>query len=458
MLHCAAMPVARLLYTLLLVLALPAAAVFLLWRGRRHTGYRQHWGERFFGLAPRRPDANSPLVWIHAVSVGETRAAQPLVAALLAQRPDLHILFTHGTPTGRDAGEDLFGDRVSRAYLPYDLPWAVATVLQHTRPCIGLLMETEVWPNMVAACCARRIPLCLVNARLSERSARGYRRLGWLARPAFAGLTRVLAQTAADAERLVTLGAQDVRVTGNLKSDAEPDPQQVAMGHAWRAEWDAAAHVSGVRPRPVWLAASTREGEDAAVIQAVRQAPRDALLVWVPRHPHRVPEIEAALDRAGLAHVRRSASTAPAPEVTVWIGDTLGELAAYIAAADVVFMGGSLVDTGGQNLLEACAQGKPVLVGPHTFNFLELTEAAVTAGAAERVASDVALCAAVAALLADPERRHRMGATALRLRESHPGSVSATLAGLQDFLPATPAGQASGVPSPGSGSSLTGTR
>ncbi|MBU3694802.1 MAG: 3-deoxy-D-manno-octulosonic acid transferase [Rhodocyclaceae bacterium] len=471
------MPVARLLYTALLVVALPLAVVFLLWRGRRHPGYRRHWRERFLGLAPaevagapgsklgtaKRPpgatEGSRPLVWIHAVSVGETRAAQPLVEALLSRQPGVRVLLTHGTPTGREAGTALFGDRVARAYLPYDLPWALKAFLQRHRPALGLLIETEIWPNLVHACHSQGVALCLVNARLSERSARGYRRLAWLARPAFAGLTRALAQTVADAGRLTALGVRDTRVTGNLKSDADPDARQVARGRAWRAAWDAEGAAAGMPPRAVWLAASTREGEDEAVIEAARHAPAGALLLWAPRHPHRVAEIERALDHAGLTHLRRTASALPGPQVAVWIGDTLGELAAYIAAADVVFVGGSLVPLGGQNLLEACAQGKPVLTGPHTFNFEELSAAALAAGAALRVANGTALGAALRLLLADAEsaatRRAAMGAAGKLLQTRGRGALQKTLAGLEDLLPPV---HADGGASPGSGSSHSGTR
>jgi len=458
MLHCSDMPVARLLYTLLSVLALPAAAVFLCWRGRRHAGYRHDWGERFLGLTSR-PDTDArPLVWIHAVSVGETRAVGPLVEALLAMQPGPRVLLTHGTPTGRDTGRALFGGRIRQAYLPYDLPWAVANFLERQRPVLGLLVETEVWPNLVAACRTRGIPLCLINARMSQRSLRGYLRVTALTRPAFAGLTRTLAQTQADADRLAQLGAVDVRVTGNLKSDADPDPRQVAAGCAWRQTWDAAECACGRASRPVWLAASTREGEDDAVIRAacdVAATHPQALLVWVPRHPHRIPQIEAALARAGLIHQRRSRTTAPNPGTLVWLGDSLGELAAYIASADVVFMGGSLADTGGQNLLEPCAQGKPVIVGPHTFNFLEVTDQALANGAALQVADAPELGSAVSGLLADADRRSKMGGAALAFRQRHRGSLSRTLADLADLLPPL---QLAGGTSPGSGSSLTGTR
>ena len=453
------MPVARLLYTLLLVAATPLAALFLLWRSRRHTGYRRHWAERFAGAlpAPQAASAERPLIWIHAVSVGETRAAQPLVEALLEQRPDLRILLTHGTPTGREMGVALFGDRVARGYLPYDLPWAVAAFLDRQRPALGLLIETEVWPNLVAGCLARGVPLCLVNARLSERSRRGYARLRALAEPAFAGLARVVAQTVADAERLSGLGARDVRIVGNLKSDADPDPQQMALGASWRAAWHAADAQAGVEPRLIWLAASTREGEDGPVIEACRHLAAltpGALLVWVPRHPHRVADIERLLDAAGLTHSRRSLTTAPAPGTAVWIGDSLGELAAYISAADVVFMGGSLAELGGQNLLEPLALGKPVLVGPHTFNFMELTREAVETGAALRVSDGQSLGDALAQLLGDGARRSAMAHLALELRQRHRGSLERTLVALVDLLP-----QSGLTPvSPGSGPSLKGTR
>ncbi len=430
------MPVARLLYTLLLVVALPAAALFLLWRSRRHPGYLRHWGERFFGVleAADAGESSRPLVWIHAVSVGETRAAQPLVEALLAQRPGLRILLTHCTPTGRQTGHELFGDRVTQGYLPYDLPWAVAAFLDRQRPALGLLIETEVWPNLVAASAARGLPLCLVNARLSERSCRGYSRVSPLARPAFSGLARVLAQTDADARRLSRLGATDVKVTGNLKSDADPEPRQVALGKAWRASWDAAALAGGATPRSVWLAASTREGEDEAMLQAIRNAPEAALLIWAPRHPHRVPQIERALDAAGIKHQLRSQGAQLDSQTRVWIGDTLGEMAAYIAASDVVFMGGSLAELGGQNLLEACAQAKPVLVGPHTFNFMDLTCEAVESGSAVRIADGEELGLKVGEILSSDERRVAMGAAALAFRGRHRGSLAQTLANLEDLL------------------------
>lgn len=454
MLHCAAMPVARLLYTLLLVVALPAAALFLLWRSRRHQGYRRHWRERFLGRSPSA-EHTGPWLWVHAVSLGETRAAQPLIEALLARYPDQQVLLTHGTPSGRDAGQELFGERVARAYLPYDLPWAVSAFLDQQRPVLGILMETEVWPNLLAACASRGIPVCLANARLSARSFAGYQRLKWLAKRTFADLTLVLAQTSADADRLRRLGARRVEITGNLKSDAEPDPRQVERGIAWRCGWDAAAATAGRPTRRVWLAASTREREDAALIEAARRVTPSHLMVWVPRHPHRVPEIVRALQAAGLTCEKRSETLHPSVDTHVWIGDTLGELAAYIAAADVVFVGGSLVPLGGQNLLEPCAQGKPVLAGPHTFNFLELTDAAVREGAAERVDGAEALAEAVSRLLMDPSRCAGMGDAGRRLRANHAGSLTRTLARIEDLL----AGAVHESPdSPGSGSALTGTR
>jgi len=432
MLHWPAMPVARLLYTLVLLAALPCVPLILLWQSRRNPGYRRHWGERLLGLSAgsSASDAKHPLIWIHAVSVGETRAAQPLVEALLQGDHPPRILLTHTTPTGRTTGEQLYGQRVERAYLPYDWPWAVALFLRQRRPQLGLLMETEVWPNLSAACVARGVPLCVVNGRLSARSQRGYARLAYLSRPAFASLARVVAQTEADAERFRSLGARDVRVAGNLKFDAAPEPELVQRGMTWRADWGR----DWGRERAVWLAASTREGEDAAMLDALASMPTDALLIWAPRHPHRVPEIAALLDRAGIRHERRSQTTQPDAQTRVWIGDTLGELAAYIAAADAVFVGGSLVELGGQNLLEPCAQGKPVLVGPHTFNFLQVTEDALDAGAALRVSDGTELGVQLGLLLAEPARRESMGAAAKAFWLQRRGATAATLAALGDLL------------------------
>jgi 3-deoxy-D-manno-octulosonic-acid transferase len=355
---------------------------------------------------------------VHAVSVGETRAAEPLVAALRARYRNCRILLTHTTPTGRRTSQELFGESVLRAYLPYDLPLATQGFLQHYRPRAGLLMETELWPNLIAACVRARVPLLLVNARLSERSARGYRKVRALAAPAFAALSGVGAQTQADAERLRALGARDVSVTGNLKFDRGPADADLAAGQTLRTLLGA---------RMVFLAASTRDGEEALVLEAIREAPPQVLTVIVPRHPQRFDEVARLLERHGVPYQRRSARSAVEPGTRVLLGDSMGEMYAYYAACDVAFIGGSLLPLGGQNLLEACAVGKPVLIGPHTFNFAEASAAAITAGAALRVDTAQDLARELTALSGDAQRRERMGSAGRELMQRHRGATQRTL-------------------------------
>jgi len=287
---------ARGLYSLLWLLATPLIGLRLLWRSRKQPEYRRHLGERygFYGSTP--PAA--PLIWVHAVSVGETRAAQPLIEGLLARWPGHRILLTGMTPTGREAGRAVYGERVLQAYLPYDYPGATRRFLAHFRPAFGVLMETEIWPNLLAACAARKLPVMLANARLSERSARGYGRLPALARPAFRALAGVCAQTADDAGRIAALGATPVEACGNLKFDVRPDPEKIALGEHWR---------EAIGTRPVWLAASTREGEEALLLAAWRRvATPDALLALVPRHPQRFGEVADLLAQQGWSWRRRS--------------------------------------------------------------------------------------------------------------------------------------------------------
>jgi 3-deoxy-D-manno-octulosonic-acid transferase len=331
------------------------------------------------------------------VSVGETRAAQPLIDALLKARPDARLLLTHMTPSGRATGEQLFGERVLRCYLPYDMPHAVRRFLRAWRPSVGLVMETEVWPTLIDECRRADVPLVLTNARMSERSYRRAARFGKATRGVFGGFARVLAQSPADAQRLTALGARNVAVLGNLKFDMHTPPELTARGHAWR---------TAIGTRPVWVAASTREGEEELVLQAFAALGiDDALLVLVPRHPQRFNEVAALVERNGLRGERRSAwapaasvaAAAVTPgeqptlprDVKVLLGDSMGELGAYYAASDVAFIGGSLLPLGGQNLIEACAVGVPVLIGPHVFNFTQATADAVAAGAARRVPSGV---------------------------------------------------------------------
>ena len=409
----------RALYSLLLHVLAPGAVLYLWWRGRRQPAYRHHIGERFgryrLTAVPTRP------IWVHAVSVGETRAAEPLLLALRRRHPDRAILLTSTTPTGRATGEELFGGKVQQVYLPYDLPFAVSSFLDRFDPAVGVLMETELWPNLAAACRRRGIPLYLANARLSARSARGYGRFASLARDVLAGLAGVGAQTAADAGRLEALGGPHPVVTGNLKFDIEPAPAMVALGRELRQRFG--AH------RPVLLAASTREGEEEIVLDAWPGAcPEGTLLVIVPRHPQRFDDVAMVLDRRGIRWQRRSAVGAVAGDIAVVLGDSMGEMTAYYGASDVAFVGGSLLPLGGQNLIEACAMGVPVLIGPHTFNFEEATALAIDAGAARRIADGPAMVTAAASLLGDKAARERMSAAALGFAAAHRGATARTLA------------------------------
>jgi 3-deoxy-D-manno-octulosonic-acid transferase len=407
----------RAIYSLLLHLLIPLVLLRLLWRGRRQPGYLRHVPERF-GFYPAAPPG--PLIWLHAVSVGETRAAEPLVKALQERWPDHRILLTHMTPTGRETGAQVFGDRVSRCYLPYDLPFAVGRFLSQFRPRLGLLLETEIWPNLVHACRDRSIPLHLVNARLSERSARGYARFAGFTRTILGELAGVAAQTEADAQRLAALGAGQVRVCGNLKFDRSPRARDLELGQCLRGWFGA---------RPVLLAASTREGEEELVLRAVERAAHpDLLTVIVPRHPQRFAAVASLLSGRGIAFQRRSEERAVDPAARVVLGDSMGELYAFYAACDVAFIGGSLLPLGGQNLLEACAVGKPVLVGPHMFNFEEATRLAVEAGAALQIVGERELGRALAALLEDPERCRQMGEAGMTLMRQHQGAAGRIVA------------------------------
>lgn len=416
----------RVLYSLAWLLALPFAFLYLLWRGRRQPAYLRHWGERL-GLAPR--SRYRPVIWIHAVSVGETRAAVPLVEALLRQHPNHAILLTHATPTGRAAGHELFGDKVRRAYLPYDFPPLVWLFLERVRPELGIVMETELWPNLFRACRYRDIPVLLVNARLSEHSARGYRRFASLARMALQDLSAIAAQTEADAARLEYLGAGGIAVTGNVKFDVTPPPDTPAKAAELR-------HLFA--GRFVFLCASTREGEEDLLLEVLGDLPADALLVLVPRHPQRFDAVADLLRVRGLVFARRSEAQAITPDTRVFLGDSMGEMAAYYAAADLCYVGGSLLPLGGQNMIEAAAAGCPALFGPHTWNFLEAAEQAVARGAARRVADGAELRGALLALHGDPEARQRMADAGLAFTRDNRGATGRILALIEEELSRAP--------------------
>jgi 3-deoxy-D-manno-octulosonic-acid transferase len=395
-------PYLRGLYTFLTYLAVPAVLARLLIRGLKAPGYRRRWGERF-GFPAFGPQSGS--IWVHAVSVGEVQAAVPLIKGFQEHYPGRPVVVTTTTPTGSERVRALLGDSVHHSYLPYDLPGAVRRFLARVEPALVVVMETELWPNLFAACHRRSIPLMVVNARLSPRSFRGYGRL----RPLIAGpLNRaslILAQTEAEAERFRALGAPDRRVvaTGNLKFDQGLPEGVTEAGHALRQRWGPG--------RPVWVAASTHAGEEEQVLTAHRRLLAtfpEALLVLVPRHPERFDEAAEAVAAAGFTACRRSHECEPQGH-SVYLADTMGELPLLFAASDVAFVGGSLVPTGGHNLLEPAALGLPVVTGPHLFNFREIAALLLEQGAALRVQSGAELGDTVAALFDDAERREAMG-------------------------------------------------
>jgi 3-deoxy-D-manno-octulosonic-acid transferase len=412
----------RTLYSALGLLVAPLLPLRLWWRGRREPGYRAHVRERFGAYAPG-PQVD---VWIHAVSVGETRAAAPLIDALREQFPRATLLLTHMTATGRTTGRALFGERVQQAYLPYDLPFAAAAFFRRFRPRLGVLLETELWPNIVASAARERVPLYLVNARLSARSAARYARLRRLTHETLHLLAGIGAQTAADAERLRELGANPIAVTGSLKFDIEVPAAALTLGDQLRERFGVA--------RPVWLAASTRDGEEELLFDALAALPAESLLVVAPRHPQRFEVVAELLRRRGIVFQRRSDEAPIAATTRVVLGDSMGEMFAYYAAADLAFIGGSLLPFGAQNLLEACAVGTPVLAGPHTFNFAEATELALAAGAALRINDARDLMRNVEQLLTDAGTRSRMSAAGRAFYQAHRGATQRTLALLAPAL------------------------
>lgn len=404
------------LYTLLLRLLLPLALVRLLWRSLRAPAYRRRIGER---LALQGSLPGPAEVWVHAVSVGEVQAAAPLIRHLLARDPPQRVLVTTTTPTGAARVADLFGETVIHRYTPFDLPGMVERFLERVRPRLILVMETEIWPNTLAQAERSGIPVVLANARLSARSARGYGRLQPLTRQTLNRFDRIAAQAQADARRFRELGAEPrrVEVTGSIKYDQQPPASLQEQSEVLRRTWGG---------RPVWVAASTHEGEEEPVLEAhrrVRSQVPDALLVLVPRHPERFDRAADLVTRAGFGLVRRSTRTPCGPETAVLIGDTMGELPVFLAAADAAFIGGSLVPVGGHNPLEASAVGVPVATGPQVFNFAAIVDLLVTEEAAVMVQDPAGLAALMSRWLRDAAERARIGENGRRVVEQNRGAL-----------------------------------
>ncbi|HEK1769360.1 lipid IV(A) 3-deoxy-D-manno-octulosonic acid transferase [Pseudomonas parafulva] len=416
----------RTLYTLLFHLGLPLVALRLFLRGRKAPAYRQRIAERF---ACKLPAMRQGGIWVHAVSVGESIAAAPMVKALLKAYPDLPITLTCMTPTGSERIRAMFASepRVQHCYLPYDLPWAAARFLDHVRPKLGIIMETELWPNHIHQCARRGIPVALANARLSERSARGYARFAGLTRPMLEEMSLIAVQTETEAERFRSLGAraQCVQVTGSIKFDLKVDDQLLPRACQLREQWSALQ-------RPVWIAASTHEGEDALILEAhqrLLQVHGDALLILVPRHPERFDAVHV-LCRERFTTVRRSSGAAVDGRVQVLLGDTMGELMFLYALADITFVGGSLVPTGGHNPLEPAALALPVITGPHVFNFLEISAMLREAGALQQVDDAEGLAAAVRRLIELPQDCRRMGEAGRTVMQANQGALQRLLEAL----------------------------
>lgn len=443
----------RTIYTLLLYLLAPVLAIRLFWRSYSFgnpAGWRQRlalYDNERVGQANREPE---PTIWLHAVSLGETRAAEPLVKSLLAEFPHCRLLLSTTTPTGLAAAAELFAQsiadsRMQQCYLPWDFPAAMRRFLCHYRPSVALLLETEIWPNMLAACESAGIPVALVNARLSCRSARGYLRVAYLSRVAFASLHTVIAQSRADARRLRLCGARQVSVCGNIKFDIAPSPGQLFLGQQWR---------QGAGERLIWLAASTREHAGRAEEDLLLEAHEQLLASWpgdlpaplltiVPRHPQRFDQVSRLIEKRGFQVVRRSVAPPPAAsgrhDRAVWLCDSMGELTACYRLTDMAFIGGSLLPLGGQNLIEAAACGCPMLLGPYTFNFASASRQAQKSGAAIQVGDSAQLALVLAKHLLDNDARAAMSKAALEFAKQQRGATRCTMSELHSMLSLLPA-------------------
>lgn len=409
----------KLLYTSLFFVSLPLIIIRLIWRGLRAPAYWQRWAERF-GNSPDIPH-NAPIIWIHAVSVGEVEACRPLVKALQATYPKHRLLITTMTPTGSQRVKLLFADSVFHCYLPYDLPFAIHRFLKRNRPVFGVIMETEIWPNLLLTCKQQGIPLVLANARMSDRSAKGYARFPKFIKMVLNSLRFIAAQGQQDRDNFHKLGTDitDVHAIGNLKYEISLPASLVEQATAMRMMWD--------NSRPVWVAASTHEGEEEIILHAARQVRAkfpNLLLILVPRHPERFDRVTALTHRNGFKTLRRSEQLPCSSEIEVLVVDTMGELPLFYAACDVAFVGGSLVPHGGHNLLEPAALGRAVVTGPHFFNFNDITKRFLQANAAIEVTTTEELAKTVTDLLANPEQRAHMGEAGLKLIAASQGASS----------------------------------
>ena len=408
------------LYNVLIYLAAPFAILLQLWRGLRDPSYRERLGERLgFG-----PAVAGPTIWIHAVSVGEVQAALPLIAQLRKRHPRYQVVLTTVTPTGAARAKLLFGDQVILRYVPFDLPGSVKRFFDRVQPKLAMILETELWPNLYGECGRRGVPLVLASARVSPRSVGKYRRLVPLFRKTLSHGIVIAAQSESDAERFRSIGATPERthVTGNIKFDFEPPAGIEEQGRRWRER-----NAPG---RRIWVAGSTHEGEETIVLDAHRRVLErfpDALLVLVPRHPQRFDTVRDLLAKRHDRAANRSSGAAISPSTSVLLGDTMGELMMFYAAADVAFVAGSLVPIGGHNLLEPASVGRPVLTGPHNFNSEEIAQLLMDAGAAFVVSDTEQLAHAVSGLLDAADLRDVMGAAGRAVLDANRGALDRLL-------------------------------
>ena len=410
------------IYSVLMYLMVPLFVWRLFRRGFNARDYWQRWGERFgYSDQPELMDS----IWVHAVSVGEVQAAVPLIEHFLQQDKAYPVVVTTTTPTGSSRVKRLFGDRVHHVYAPYDLPDAVNRFLNRINPSKVVVMETEIWPNMITWCFKRNVPLILANARLSERSAKGYRRVPRLGKLATRRIRLIAAQSESDKQRLISIGAteEQITVTGSIKMDVDLPASLREQGAVLRRRL-------GI-DRAIWVAASTHEGEEEQVLKAcrqIRQQTPDSLLVLVPRHPERADTVEVLCKREGYGVMRRSADRGADDVKDIYLVDTLGELTQFFAACDVAYIGGSLVPVGGHNMIEASALGVAVVFGPHLFNFQEISTQLLEADAARIIHDSDALAGTVTELLADANLRHQLGENGKHFIEANRGALQRLIA------------------------------
>ncbi len=424
------MTLSRLLYTTILYLLSPFIVLRLLYRALKSPAYAKRWAERFGWYGS--PDTSN-VIWLHAVSVGETLAAAPLIKALQKSYPDSRLMVTCMTTTGSERIQSLFGDSIEHSYAPYDMPHAVAGFLKAFRPRVLIIMETELWPNTIAACAKRNIPVILANARLSEKSAGGYAKMASLVRPMLQSITAVAAQHQDDGARFAKLGLRDqsLSISGNIKFDLHLDEdvraQAKKLGMAWR----------GAKQRPVWLVASTHKGEDEIVLQAfakiVAAMAIPPLLILVPRHPERFNQVAELCAHAGFRVARRSANQ-PSEQADILLGDTMGELMSFFGACDFAFVGGSLVPNGGHNMIEPAAWGVPILSGPHLFNFSEVSRLLVDGKAMRLCDSADSLAAECIEIMQNQQLATEMGSAARRIAEANRGALKRLLKVIDNSL------------------------